>query len=333
MKKYMRFTPDEKLEIIRMVSRSDLSANRTLKEVGLHKRTYYNWYNRFLKDGPAGLASRTKNPRKTWNKIPQKERNKVVEEALDHPELSSRELAWHIVDKHGWFISESSVYRVLKARGLITAPSHIVLAAADEFTKKTRRVNEMWQTDFTYFKIIPWGWYFLSTVMDDYSRYIISWDLRSNMTSEDVKPSIREAMRKTGLTQNTAPKLLSDNGPCYISNEIKSFLKHLGIKPINGKACHPQTQGKIERYHRTMKNVIKLDNYYSPEELEHAMTDFVDFYNNHRYHESLNNLTPANVFFGRGENILRRRALVKKKTIKRRRSNYYREKHMELTLV
>jgi len=173
MKKYMRFTQDEKYEIIRMVSRSDLSANRTLKEIGLHKRTYYNWYKRYQEYGYEGLASRTKNPRKTWNKIPQRERNLVREEALDHPEHSSRELAVHIVDKHKWFISESSVYRILKAFGLITAPSHIVLAAADEFKDKTTRVNEMWQTDFTYFKIIVWGWYFLSTVMDDYSRYII----------------------------------------------------------------------------------------------------------------------------------------------------------------
>ena len=333
MKKYIRFTQREKYEIIRMVTRSDLSANRTLKEIGLHKRTFYNWYARYLDDGYDGLAPRTWNPRKTWNKIPQKERNKVVLEALEHPELSSRELAVHIVDKHKWFISESSVYRILKTHGLITAPSHIVLAAADEFKKKTTRVNQMWQTDFTYFKIIPWGWYFLSTVIDDYSRYVISWDLRSNMTSEDVKPSIHEAMNKTGLSKNTAPTLLSDNGPCYISNEIKTFLKQLGIKAINGRACHPQTQGKIERYHRTMKNVIKLDNYYSPEELEYAMAEFVDYYNNHRYHESLNNLTPADVYFGRGEKVLKERASIKKKTIKQRRTNYYKQKHMELILV
>jgi len=333
MKKYTRFTQREKYEIIRMVSRSDLSANRTLKEIGLHKRTYYNWYNRYLEDGYDGLAPRTRNPRKTWNKIPQKERNLVVKEALEHPEISSRELAVHIVDKHKWFISESSVYRILKVYGLITAPSHIVLAAADEFKKKTSRVNQMWQTDFTYFKIIPWGWYFLSTVMDDYSRYVICWELRSGMTSEDVKPSIREAMRITGLSKNTAPMLLSDNGSCYISNEIKTFFKQLGIKPINGKPCHPQTQGKIERYHRTMKNVIKLENYYSPEELEYAMAEFVDYYNNHRYHESLNNLTPADVFFGRGEKKLRERERIKQKTMKSRRQKYYLEKHMEITLV
>jgi transposase InsO family protein len=147
------------------------------------------------------------------------------------------------------------------------------------------------------------------------------------MTSDDVKPSVLKALQVTGLTKNTAPRLLSDNGPCYISAEIKSFLAKQGIKPVNGRACHPQTQGKIERYHRTMKNVIKLENYYSPEELKRAIAQFVDYYNNHRYHESLNNLTPADVFYGRADMILKERARIKKETMKSRRKNYYQKKH------
>lgn len=327
IKRYMRFSQQEKYDIIRLVDGSDLSANRTLKELGLHKRTYYNWYARYLEDGYDGLAARAKGRRQTWNKIPKKEKNWVVEEALEHPELSSRELAVHIVDHHHWYISESSVYRILKERGLITAPSHIVLSASDEFKNKTKRVNEMWQTDFTYFKIIGWGWYFLSTVLDDFSRYIITWELCSNMTTEDVKPSILNALRIAGLTKNTAPRLLSDNGPCYISGEIKSFLKDHGIRPINGKPCHPQTQGKIERYHRTMKNVIKLEHYYSPEELERALALFVDYYNNQRYHESLKNLTPADVYNGRTEKILKKRTRIKIETMKKRRRNYFEKKY------
>jgi len=295
-KRYMRFSQQEKYDIIRLVDGSDLSANRTLKELGLHKRTYFNWYARYLEGGYDGLASKAKGRRQTWNKIPAQQKSEVVEQALEHPELSSRELAVHIVDHHQWYISESSVYRILKERGLITAPAHIVLSASDEFKDKTRRVNEMWQTDFTYFKIIGWGWYYLSTVLDDYSRYIIAHDLCENMTTDDVKPSVLKALQVTGLTKNTAPRLLSDNGPCYISTELKSFLKTQGIKPVNGRPCHPQTQGKIERYHRTMKNVIKLENYYSPEELKRAIAEFVDYYNHHRYHESLNNLTPAEFF-------------------------------------
>jgi len=238
----MRFSQQEKYEIIKLVDGSDLSANRTLKELGIHKRTFYNWYKRYLEGGYDGLASKARGRQQTWNKIPPQQQDLVIEEALEHAELSSRELAYHIIDQHKWYISESSVYRILKRAGLITAPAHIVLSAADEFEKKTMRVNEMWQTDFTYFKIVGWGWYFLSTVLDDYSRFIISWDLRSKMTSKDVMPSLEKALQFAGLNTNTAPMLLSDNGKCYLSSELKSFLSEKGIKPINGKPCHPQTQ-------------------------------------------------------------------------------------------
>jgi putative transposase len=318
----MRFNQQEKHEIIMLVDGSDLSANRTLKELGIHKRTFYNWYKRYLDEGIDGLAPKAKGRQQTWNKIPPEQQTQVVEEALEHEELSSRELAFHIIDNHKWYISESSVYRILKRAGLITSPAHIVMSAADEFETKTRRINEMWQTDFTYFKIIGWGWYYLSTIIDDYSRFIITWDLRSQMTSKDVMPSVDKALQFTGLKKENAPKLLSDHGSCYISDEIKNFLKEKGIKPINGKPLHPQTQGKIERYHRTMKNVIKLDNYYSPEDLANAIAEFVKYYNYERYHESLRNLTPADVYFGRDKKILKERSKIKEKTIQERRKNY-----------
>ena len=205
---------------------------------------------------------------------------------------------------------------------LITSPAHIVMSAADEFVNKTRRVNEMWQTDFTYFKIIRWGWYYLSTILDDYSRFIIACDLHTQMTSKDVIPSVEKALKFTGLTKDNAPKILSDNAKCYLSGEILGSLAGKGIKPINGKPFHPQTHGKIERYHRTMKNVIKLDNYYSPEDLIKAIAEFVKYYKYERYHESLRNLTPADVYFGRDKKILKERSKIKEKTLQERRKNY-----------
>lgn len=323
MKKYMRYSQEEKYEIIRLIDGSDLSANRTLQELKIHKQTFYKWYSRYLAGGYDGLASKAKGRRQTWNKIPELEKNKVVEEALEHETLSSREIAVHIIDKHKWYISESSVYRILKERGLITSPAHILMAAGNEFTNKTTRVNEMWQTDFTYFKVLRWGWYYLSTVIDDKSRYIIAWDLCKNMTTEDVKPTVDKALHFAGLTKENAPRLLSDNGSCYVSDELKSFLKKKGVDPIHGRPCHPQTQGKIERYHRTLKNTIKLENYYSPEELVKNINEFVNYYNNERYHESLNNLTPADVYFGREEKILKERIRIRNKTIMNRRNNYF----------
>jgi transposase InsO family protein len=249
-----------------------------------------------------------------------------VEVALEKPELSSRELAWHITDTEKRFISESSVFRILKERGLITAPAHILLSAADEFEKKTNRVNEMWQTDFTYFKIVGWGYYYLCTILDDYSRFIIAWELKKNMKAEDARSTVDKAIFYSGISPNQMPKLLSDNGSCFIADDFRTYLKDQGIKQINGAPCHPQTQGKIERYHRTMKNVVKLDNYYSPEELERALKAFVHNYNYNRYHESLQNLTPADVYFGRAEKIKRKRAKIKQQTIRMRREEYLNHK-------
>lgn len=319
----MRLSSAEKAEIIRIVKRSELGVNQTLRRLGIPKQTFYNWYHRWSEHGEAGLEPRRRT-RIQWNSIPQDLKNLAVEVALDAPELSSREVATKIVDDYQLFISESSVCRILKSRGLIEQSEHRFMMASDEFKDKTRFVNQMWQTDFTYFKIIGWGWYYLSTVLDDYSRYIVHWELCSNMKNTDAQRSVMEAMRKSGLSKANPPKLLSDNGSCYISGELKSFLEdNYNIEQIHGRPLHPQTQGKIERYHRSMKNVVKLNNYYSPSELECAISDWVEHYNNSRYHESLNNLTPADVYFGRGEEILATRAKIKQESLKIRKQNYY----------
>ena len=122
------------------------------------------------------------------------------------------------------FVSESSFYRILHERGLLERMEHDFVLAADEFHHKTKFANEMWQTDFTYFKIKGWDWYYLSTVIDDYSRYIIHWELCSSMTSEDVSRTIDKAVEKTGVTLQNPPCLLSDNGPCYIASWLKHYL-------------------------------------------------------------------------------------------------------------
>ena len=246
---------------------------------------------------------------------------------MDLPHLSSREVACHITDIEKYSVSEASVYRILKEKGLLTAPAYVLMAASDSFKDKTTRVNEMWQTDFTYFKVINWGWYYLSTVLDDYSRFIVAWDLCLNMTAPDVMRTVEQARLISGLDQK--PRLLSDNGSCYISSDLKSFLDKRGIEQVHGRPGHPQTQGKIERYHRSMKNVVKLDHYYSPEELKKAIGDYVHYYNFERYHESLSNLRPADFYFGQEENLLRQRKKIKQKTMKLRRAEYQLVKQLE----
>jgi transposase InsO family protein len=325
----MRFTSSEKMEMIKLIDGSTVSANKTLKELGIPKSTFYKWYKRYELGGFDALAPSKRNGNRVWNRIPQQEKNRVVEVALKKESFSSRELAWHITDTQKRYISESSVRRILCERGLIPAPHHIVLSAANEFKKKTTYVNEMWQTDFTYFKIIGWGNYYLCTVLDDYSRFIIAWDLCVNMKAEDARKTVDKAIISAGLTKNQMPILLSDNGSCFIAEAFTTWLKGRGIKPINGAPMHPQTQGKIERYHRTMKNVVKLDNYYSPEELQRAMAEFVHRYNYERYHESLKNVFPADVYYGRAARILKERQKIKRQTIQNRREEYFKNKHQE----
>jgi len=135
----------------------------------------------------------------------------------------------------------------------------------------------------------------------------------------DVKRTIDQSIMETGVKEDEMPRLLTDNGPCYISKEFSNYLNKKNMGLVHGAPYHPQTQGKIERYHRTMKNIVKLENYYSPDELRTKLAEFVDYYNNHRYHESLGNVTPADVYFGRAKKIKKQRQEIKMKTLKERR--------------
>lgn len=318
----MRYTQAEKLEIIRLVEGSDLPVKKTLEQLQVGRSSFYRWYRAYVEHGAEGLKSRSSSRRQFWNRIPDVERRRVVEIALNNPEQTPRELAWHITDTEGWFISERSVYRILRDYDLLTSPAYIVMSAADEFKHKTKRVHELWQTDFTYFKIVGWGWYYLSTVLDDFSRYIVSWRLTGTMSADDVKDTLDDALAATGVEHvkvRHRPRLLSDNGPCYISKELSEYLAEKEMAHTRGKPYHPQTQGKIERYHRTMKNVVKLQNYYQPEELERELALFVDYYNNKRVHESLDNVTPADVYHGRHREIITARQKLKAQTLRRRR--------------
>jgi putative transposase len=321
----MKYTQSEKMEIIRMVEESSLSVKQTLSEIEVARSSFYEWYRRYKEGGYDGLASRQRSRRQVWNKIPEWEKERVLEVARGYPEKSCREIAWHMTDKMDSFISESSVYRILKAYDLITSPVFTVVLAKDKFEHPTTRVNELWQTDFTYLKVVRWGWYYLSTVMDDFSRYIIAWQLCRTMKAEDVKNTLDMAIEKTGVEHVRVvhrPRLLSDNGGCFISHELKKYLESHEIRHVRTKTYHPMTQGKIERYHRSMKNLILLDHYYAPSELTERIREWVDYYNHQRYHEAIDNVTPADKFYGRDKMILERREKVRRESMKMRRELY-----------
>ena len=318
----MRYPATEKLEIVRLVEGSPLPVRDTLTKLGIPRATFYRWYDRHRQAGPDALADRVPRPERIWNRIPQAVRDSVIELALDEPALSPRELAARFTDTKSYFISEASVYRLLKAQGLVTSPAFIVIKAAEAFKDKTTAPNQLWQTDFTYLKVIGWGWFYLSSVLDDFSRYIVAWKLCTGMRAEDVTATLDLALRACGLDQATPadrPRLLSDNGSSYIAGDLARWLDDHHIEHVRGAPYHPMTQGKIERWHQTLKNRILLENYFLPGDLETQIAAFVDYYNNHRYHESIDNLTPADVYFGRGPTILAAREKIKRQTIAERR--------------
>ncbi|MCZ8036258.1 MAG: IS3 family transposase [Novosphingobium sp.] len=324
--RHMRYPASEKAEIIRLVEGSHLPARRTLGKLGIPRATFYRWYDRYLTGGIEALADHRTRPDRVWNRIPDPIRAEIIDLALRETELSPRELAVRFTDEKRYFVSEASVYRLLKAHDLITSPAYIVIKAASEFKDKTTAPNQLWQTDFTYLKITGWGWYYLSTVLDDFSRFIVAWKLCATMRADDVTATLDLALAASGLDQITVahrPRLLSDNGSSYISADLATWLDGKGMQHVRGAPYHPQTQGKIERWHQTLKNRILLENYYLPGDLERQVAAFVEHYNHARYHESLGNLTPADVYFGRGQAILTERERIKRQTIQQRRLQHH----------
>ena len=196
------------------------------------------------------------------------------------------------------------------------------MKAADRFANPTTAPNQLWQTDFTYLKVIGWGWFYLSSVLDDFSRYIIAWKLCTTMKAEDVTATLDLALQASGLHRTRVvhrPRLLSDNGSSYVSADLARWLDGQDMDHIRGAPYHPMTQGKIERWHQTLKNRILLEHYYLPGDLKAEIDAFVAHYNHLRYHESIDNLTPADVYFGRGQTILMQRERIKRQTIQSRR--------------
>ena len=323
----MRYPASEKLEIIRLVEESTLPVRRTLEKIGIPHATFYRWYDLYHTGGPEALEDQQPKPDRVWNRIPDDVRERIVRLALDEPALSPRELAVRFTDTEGYFVSEASVYRLLKAHDLIASPAFIVMKAADEFKDKTTAPNQLWQTDFTYLKVIGWGWFYLSTVLDDFSRYIIAWKLCTTMKADDVTATLEMALDASGLDKAKVlhrPRLLSDNGSSYVSDDLAKWMERHNMAHVRGAPYHPMTQGKIERWHQTLKNRILLENYYLPGDLQAQIEAFVADYNYRRYHESIDNLTPADVYFGRGQTILLQRERIKRQTITQRRLQHQR---------
>ncbi len=302
----------EKAAILRMVETMFRRKRQALSELGIPKSSYYRW-----RQGQPDSGNR----KRPWNRITPEEEDKILVVARESPDLSSRQLAAWITDNAGFAVSESTVYRILRRERLVKR-QETQLSAAKEYHTKTTRPHRMWATDASYFRVVGWGYYYLVTVMDDYSRFILAWKLQKDMSAHSLIEVVQEAVDATGMTDvpvEDRTKLLSDNGAGYVSRSFREYLRLVGIGHILAAPFHPQTNGKVERYQQSLKREVNQLPYELPSQLERAIADFVDYYNYRRYHKALGNVTPADVLYGRREEILERRKEVQIQTINRRR--------------
>jgi putative transposase len=301
----------DKAMILDQVENQPGGKRQALMALGIPKSSYYRWRQ--------GQSSG--NRKRPWNRITQEEEDKILAVAMESPELSSRQLSAWITDHEGFAISESTVYRILRREGLVKR-QETPLMAAKEYHTRTTRPHQMWATDASYFRVVGWGYYYLVTVMDDYSRFILAWKLQKDMSANSLIEVVQGAVDATGITDvpvEDRTRLLSDNGAGYVSKAFRDYLNLVGIKHILAAPYHPQTNGKVERYQQSLKREVNQLPYELPGQLERAIADFVDYYNCRRYHKALGNVMPADVLYGRREEILRRRKEVQIQTINRRR--------------
>lgn len=302
----------DKTAILSKVENKTNDKRQTLVALGIPKSSYYRW--RMEQVNPVA-------PARPWNRITPVEEDRILVIARESPDLSSRQLSAWITDNAGFAVSESTIYRILRREGLVKRQETQPLADK-EYHTKTTGPHQMWATDASYFRVVGWGYYYLVTVMDDYSRFILGWKLQRDLSANSLIEVVQAAVDTTGMTDvpiEDRTRLLSDNGAGYVSRAFRDYLTLVGISHILAAPYHPQTNGKVERYQQSLKKEVHQLPYELPGELEKAIADFVDYYNYRRYHKALSNVTPADVLFGRREDILRRRNEVQIQTVNHRR--------------
>ena len=284
--RYQRMSAAEKAEVLNKVASSGLPKRRVLSELGVPRSTDYRWLRGREQQG---LEDQTGGGKLAWNRRTSREVHSLLPAARDMPELNCRHLAAWTTDTMGFCVSASPVYRILRRQGLVKR-AEMQLAAGKEYHRKTTGPHQMWATDASSFRVVGWGYYYMVTVMDDYSRFILAHRLQRDMTSDSFIEVVQEAVDRTGMDQvpiEDRTRLLSDNGPGYVSRAFRDYLGMVGIKHILATPFHPQTNGKLERYHQTLKRDVNQLPYELPSDLEAAIVSFVSYYNYRRYHKAL----------------------------------------------
>lgn len=315
----MRFTPKEKVRLMGELAGEPKLVDR-LRELGIPSSTYYGWKRRLKARGVRAFIAASSRPKRVWNRLSEAEREQIVAAALEFTELSPRVLAIRLTEEYGLAVSESTVYRVLRARGLVRQRPQDQRPAAKIWKKPTKEVDEIWQHDGTSFFIPEFGYYKALPVIDDHSRKLLACPVRPDESGDSSSDAIELALEKArseGHLLDRTPTLLTDNGSGFAGEVLAKYLRARGVKHIFGAPFHPQTQGKVERFNRTLKEKVNLWPHSTPERLQAAIDAMVELYNE-TPHEALENVCPNDVYAGRKDEVLERRAKIRLETMARR---------------
>lgn len=319
----------ERAGVIEAVESGGRGRKERLKTAQVPRSTYYRWKSRYEAEGTPGLERRGR-PEGSWTQLTPEEDARAMEVALKRPELSPRLLSTKILDEEGFFVSESTLFRRLKEKGLIEPRALADLPAAKEWEHKTTAPDQIWQCDGTSFFVVGYGYYKGIPVIDDYSRKILAMPVKPDESCDSISDAVELALeqaRRDGHALEKKPLLLSDNGAGFIGEALSRYLGQHGIRHIFGAPYHPQTQGKVEAVNKKIKGRVKMLVYCSPEQLEVAVDAAVRAHNA-TPREKLKNVSPNDVYAGRMDEILKRRAEIKRQTLQRRKE-YNRARRLE----
>ena len=315
----MSLTPTEKANLVEELGREPNRLKR-LKALGIGTSTYYGWKSRYEERGREAFIERSSQPRRVWNRLSEAERDLIEAQARKFTELSPRLLAIMLTEQVGVSVGESTAYRLLKAKGLVRQRPMDQRPAAKVWKKPTRWVDEIWQLDGTTFFIPEFGYYKCLVVIDDKSRRVLAATVKRDESSQSASDAFElaiEEAQRLGHTLTKRPVLLSDNGAGFAGEVFGKYLKMRGVRHIFGAPYHPQTQGKVERFNRTMKEKVNLWVYGTPEDLQSAIGRMVEDYND-TPHEALKNVSPNDFYAGRQDEVLARREKIRLETLARR---------------
>ena len=285
---------DEVIDYVRYYSnKTEIAAGDFIRRIGIARSKYYNWKHRYgrVNEHNAWI------PRDFW--LTDDERQAIIDYYYDNPLEGYRRLCYMMIDDDIVAVSPSSVYRVLSNAGLLNKFNGKKSKKGTGFVQPLGP-HEHWHIDISYINICG-TFYYMCSILDGFSRFIVHWEIREAMKESDVEIILQRAHEKF---PDAEPRIISDNGPQFISKDFKEFIRISGMTHVKTSPYYPQSNGKLERYHRTIKSTcIRANTPLSLDDCQRLVTDFVDRYNNRRLHSAIGYITPADKLHGRAESI------------------------------